>query len=292
VQEDNLLLEFRLSNLAKGLSPRTIEYYDANLAIFFDHVEEKSIDQVTRTTIRSFLASKRDAVSPSTLHIYYRVLKRFFNFLKEEEYLTDSPMDRIQPPKIPKLQPKFLTKQEAKRFFNAINRKTSSGIRNYAFFLFLLDSGARLSEALGLEASNLDLENGRAFIRGKGAKERYIFFGHKCAKSLAKYIFHHRPDPVNDDLVFLSRHGRRLDSVNIYHICRRIAVKAGLTGRVSPHTFRHTFATHFLADGGSELVLQRLLGHSSLEMVSRYAHITGDHLAKQHRVHSPGDSLW
>jgi len=289
MQKDSLLLEFRLSNLAKGLSPRTIKYYDANLSIFFGHIKEEPIDQLTHTTIRSFLASKRDLVSPSTLHIYYRVLKRFFNFLKEEEYLTNSPMDKIQPPKIPKLQPRFLSKEEAKRFFNAINRKTSSGIRNYAFFLFLLDSGARLSEALGLEISNLDLEYGRAFIRGKGAKERYIFFGRKCARALARYLFHYRPDSITD-LVFVSSTGRGLDANNLYRSCKRIAKRAGLRN-VYPHCFRHTFATQFLENGGNVLALQRLLGHSSLQMVNVYAHITLTALQNQYRSSSPGDFL-
>lgn len=289
--KDNLIFEFRLSNLAKALSPATIKFYDDNLTIFFSYLEEEGIStdpsQVTPTRIRQFLAS-RD-VSPYSLHAYYRALRRFYNFLKEEGYIESSPLDKVQPPKLPKLQVRYLNREEVRRFFSAINTKTSIGVRNYSFFLFLLDTGARLSEALNLEIARLDLEGGRAFVIGKGSAERYLFFGHRCSKSLAKYIFHHRPEPVSDDLVFLSRHGRRLDSANIYHICRRIAVKAGLTGRVSPHTFRHTFATQFLADGGNELVLQRLLGHSSLQMVSRYAAITGDHLAKQHKLHSPAD---
>ena len=290
MQKDSLLLEFRLSNLARALSPRTIEYYDANLAIFFDQVKEESIDQITPTTIRGFLASKRDSVSPSTLHIYYRVLKRFFNFLREEEHLTSSPMDKVQPPKLPKLQPRFLNKDETKRFFTAINTKRGTGVRNYSLFLFFLDTGARLSEALSLEMSNLDLEYGRAFIKGKGAKERYIFFGHKCAKSLAKYIFHHRPNPVGEDFVFLSSSGRRLDSHNVNHICRRIAKRAGLK-KVQPHCLRHTFATMFLENGGNLLVLQRLLGHSSLQMVNLYTHMTRGSLEREYKKASPGDFL-
>lgn len=290
MQKDHLLLEFRLANLARGLSPRTIEYYDANLAIFFDSGTVETIDEITPTTIRSFLASKRDLVSPSTLHIYYRVLKRFFNFLKEEDYLTHSPMDRIQPPKLPKLQPRFLNKDETKRFFTAINTKRGTGVRNYSLFLFFLDTGARLSEALSLEMSNLNLEHGRAFIKGKGAKERYIFFGHRCAKSMAKYIFHHRPNPLVDDLVFLSSSGKRLDPHNVYRSCRRIARRAGLR-KVHPHCFRHTFATIFLENGGNVLALQRLLGHSSLQMVNLYTHITMASLEREYKKASPGDFL-
>jgi len=217
------------------------------------------------------------------------VLKRFFNFLKEEEYLTDSPMDRIQPPKIPKLQPRFLSKEEAKRFFDAIDRKTSSGIRNYAFLLFLLDTGARLSEALSLEISNLNLEYGRAFIKGKGAKERHIFFGNRCARALAKYLFHYRADSTTN-LVFVSCAGKGLHQNNLYRSCKRIARRAGLTN-VYPHCFRHTFATQFLENGGNVLALQRLLGHSSLQMVNVYAHITLTSLQNQYRRSSPGDFL-
>jgi len=290
MEKDGLLLEFRLSNLARGLSPRTIKYYDANLAIFFDSGTTGPIDEITPTIIRSFLASKRDLVSPSTLHIYYRVLKRFFNWLLEEEYISISPMERIKPPKLPKLQPRFLTREEVKRFFNAINRQTSIGIRNYAFFLLLLDSGARVGEALGLELPNLDLEGKRAFILGKGAKERYIFFGHKCAKSLAKYIFHYRADSIIDDFVFLSSNGRQIHPNNALRSCKRVAKRAGLT-KVYPHCFRHTFATQFLENGGNVLALQRLLGHSSLQMVNLYAHITLTSLQNQYKKASPGDSL-
>jgi site-specific recombinase XerD len=234
MQKDNLLLEFRLSNLARGLSSRTIEYYDSNLKMFFDSGVVESIDEITPTVIRSFLASKRNLVSPSTLHIYYRVLRRFFNFLKEEEYLTDSPMDKMRPPKLPKLEPRYLSRDEIKRFFGAINTKNSIGFRHYSFFLFLLDTGARLSEALNLRMDNLDLENARAFIRGKGAKERYIFFGHRCSRFLAKYIFHHRATPIGEDFVFLSSTGRRIHQNNAYRSCKRIAKRAGLKN-VHPH---------------------------------------------------------
>jgi len=290
MQKDCLLLEFRLSNLARGLSDRTIQYYDANLSIFFNSTGLESIDQITPTTIRSFLASKRDEVSPSTRHIYYRVLKRFFNFLKEEGYLNNSPMDRIKPPKLPKLEPRYLSREEIKRFFSAINTKDGVGLRNYCFFLFLLDSGARLSEALNLKLSNLDLEHGRAFVKGKGAKERYIFFGHRCSRFLAKYIFHHRPNPIADDFVFLSSSGRQIHPNNALKSCKRIAKKAGLRNTY-PHCFRHTFATQFLENGGNLLVLQKLLGHSSLQMVNLYTHLTKDGLEKEYKKASPVDMI-
>lgn len=290
MEKDCLLLEFRLSNLARALSPRTIEYYDANLAIFFGHVREEPLDQITPTTIRSFLASKRDSVSPSTLHIYYRVLKRFFNFLKEEGYLNNSPMDRIKPPKLPKLEPRYLSREETRRFFSAINTKNGVGLRHYCFFLFLLDTGARLSEALNLRMDNLDLENGRAFVKGKGAKERYIFFGHRCSRFLAKYILHHRTNPITDDFVFLSSSGRQIHPNNALKSCKRIAKTAGLRNTY-PHCFRHTFATMFLENGGNLLVLQRLLGHSSLQMVNLYTHITRGSLEREYKRASPGDFL-
>jgi len=290
MEKDCLLLEFRLSNLARALSDRTIQYYDANLSIFFDHIKEESIDEITPTTIRGFLASKRDSVSPSTLHIYYRVLKRFFNFLKEEGYLNNSPMDRIKPPKLPKLEPRYLSREETKKFFSAINTKDGVGLRNYCFFLFLLDSGVRLSEALNLRMPDIDLEHGRAFVKGKGAKERYVFFGHRCSRFLAKYIFHHRTNPITDDFVFLSSSGRQLHPNNILKSCKRIAKKAGLRN-VYPHCFRHTFATMFLENGGNLLVLQRLLGHSSLQMVNLYTHLTRGSLEREYKKASPGDFL-
>lgn len=292
MQKDILLLEFRLANQARALSPRTIRYYDDNLNIFFSYLQQEDLptvpSQITPSTIRSFLASRE--VAPSTLHVYYRVLRRFFNFLSEEGYLVENPMDRIKAPRLPKLQPRYLSKEEVRRFFEAIDTKTSVGVRNHSLFLLFLDTGARVSEALSLEMSNLDLENGRAFIRGKGAKERHLFFGHRCARTLAKYVFHHRPKPLGSDYVFLSSTGSRLDQPNVWRICQRIARRANVK-KVYPHCFRHTFATAFLENGGSELALQRLLGHSSLEMVARYAHITRDHLAKQHKLHSPGDHL-
>jgi len=291
LSKDHLILEFRLSNLAKALSPKTIKFYDDNLNIFFSYLEEGSLptdpSEIAPTSIRQFLAS-RD-VSPHSLHAYYRVLRRFYNFLREEGYLSDSPMDKVQPPKLPKLQMRYLNEEEVARFFGAINAKNGVGVRSYSFFLFLLDTGARLSEALNLTMSSLDLGNNRAFIVGKGSAERHVFFGHRCSKCLAKYVFHHRPTPISDDLVYVSRHGRPLDSANVYHICRRIAVRAGLTGRVSPHTFRHTFATQFLENGGNLLVLQRLLGHSSLVMVNLYTHFTTDSLFRQY--FSAGDNF-
>jgi len=293
LSKDHLILEFRLSSRAKALSPKTIKFYDDNLKIFISYLQEEGIatdpSEIAPTTIRQFLAS-RD-VSPHSLHAYYRTLRRFYNFLREEGYLSYSPMDKVEPPKLPRLQPRYLSKDEVRKFFDAIDTKSSIAIRNHSFFLFLLDTGARLSEALSLTMANLDLEDNRAFIIGKGSAERYIFFGHRCSRFLGKYIFHHRPNPIAGDFVFLSSSGRRLDSSNVYHICKRIAGRANLRN-VHCHCFRHTFATHFLGNGGSELALQRLLGHSSLTMVSRYAHFAKDHLAREHKTHSPADSVF
>lgn len=275
MEKDQLILEFRLANLAKGLSPKTIKFYDDNLKIFFSSVQE----EVTPKTIREFLASKRDKVSPHTLHCYYRTLRRFFNFLREEGYIEDSPIDKVQSPKLPKLQPRFLNRGEIKQFFGVISKKS----RNYIFFLFLLDTGVRLSEALNLRISDLDLEHRRAFIKGKGSKERFVFFGAKTGRYLLRYI-----RDRNDGFVFVSSGHKKLDPSNVNHICKRISKKAGLT-KISPHTFRHTMATQFLENEGSVLVLQRLLGHASIEMTSRYTHFTIDSLFR-HYV-SAGDNF-
>lgn len=281
MQKDQLILEFRLANLAKGLSPKTIKFYDDNLKIFFSHktLKAKLPEAITPSDIRKFLASKREKVSPHTLHCYYRTLRRFFNFLREEGYLEDSPLDKVQSPKLPKLQPRFLNRDEIKQFFGVINKKS----RNYIFFLFLLDTGVRLSEALNLRIKDLDIKNQRALILGKGNRQRYIFYGLTTARYLLKYL-----RDRDNGLVFVSSGGKKLDPSNVNHICKRISKKVGLT-KISPHTFRHTMATQFLENNGNLIVLQRLLGHASIEMTSRYTHFTIDSLFR-HYV-SAGDNF-
>jgi integrase/recombinase XerD len=233
-------------------------------------------------------------LSPRTVHGYARTLRAFFYWLESEEYLEKSPMRKVKMPKVPTVVIKTFSEEQLNRLLSVIDRKTAIGYRDYCIVLTLLDTGIRLSELTGLTLPNLSMERGEFKVMGKGAKERWVPFGATLQRVLWKYIHKWRPDPAHPDIqnVFLTVNGTALSGGSVTKLLAVYGRKAGLRGvRCSPHTFRHTFAKTYLMNGGDLFSLQKILGHTSLEMVRIYVNLVDEDVKNQHRKYSPLDRL-
>lgn len=275
-----------------GLRKRTIETYERVLSSFESHLN-KGVEEVTESDLRGYFFSLNDrGLSPTTIAIYYRHLKAYLNFLVKEGVIEKNPISQVAKPRIPRQFPYVLEEHQVEALLNvAGKRKTFEGIRDYAILLTFLDCGLRLSELRGLNISDVNLSNRSIQVKGKGGKERVVFMGAKLTKALHKYLEMRGYKPYQEAL-FITRSEGRISIRQIADIITKIARKAKIEGvRMSPHTLRHTFATSYIRNGGDPFSLQKLLGHSSMEIVMVYVHAVGKNLREAHARYSPIDNL-
>ena len=302
---------FRLSNEAKGLSWKTITWYHSNLLLFHKWLEKDignppKIEEVTTDQVRRYLSEMRTTVTafeghpyhpeekrpltPGTICRYYTSLSAFFNWAIREEIITGSPLKNIPRPRVPKFMPDPFSEAEIRALLTACKQlPEKSALRATAIILVLLDTGMRLNELLSMVLPNLDLEAGRAKIFGKGAKERYVYFGKSTKRALWRYISLARAEPVlGAENVFLNEDGRAIPQRYLAHILAKVS-KWGGVQKVHPHRFRRTAAIQFLRNGGNIFALQKLLGHETLDMVRHYVELASNDVAKAHQQASPVD---
>lgn len=189
---------------------------------------------------------------------------------------------------------KTLSDDQVQRLLAVIDTRRMNGFRDLCILLLLLDTGIRLSELVNLQLPNVELERGEIKVRGKGDKERIVPIGANVQKALWKYARRFRPQPAHSNVknLFLSARGYGLSGSRVYHMIRGYGDKAALQGvRCSPHTFRHTFAKNFLLNGGDLFTLQKILGHSSLDVVRLYVNLATEDVKIQHRKYSPVDLM-
>jgi len=297
-----------------GRSKQTVRWYSGKLRIFRDYsVEHDGIDDVaaiTATSIRGFIVhlqtsvradehnpykpDRDDRLSPQTVQGYVRVLKAFFSWAAREGLVDQSPMTHVSMPKAPKVIVPTFSQSQVEALLSTIDRGRTVGYRDYCIMLTFLDTGMRLSELTELSLASLDLGLGQCKVLGKGSKERLVPLGGSLQRALWKYINQYRSAPAFPglDTLFLTRDGRQMARSTVYQMVRRYGNLAELTGvRCSPHTFRHTFAKNFLMNGGDLFTLQRILGHSSLDVVRLYVNLASEDITAQHRKYSPVDMM-
>jgi site-specific recombinase XerD len=199
---------------------------------------------------------------------------------------------------MPKVQRKLIatfTENQLRSLLAAIDRQSAEGYRDYAMIVTLLDTALRVSELTGIRTADLSLDEGLVRVIGKGGKERLIPLGREARRVIWQYLNRYRPRPWNQngDFLFLTRDGGMMTKNRIETLMKGYGQKAGITGvRCSPHTLRHTAAVMFLRNGGNVFSLQRLLGHSSLEMTRHYCELADVDVIKAHKTASPVDSLY
>jgi integrase/recombinase XerD len=253
-------------------------------------VDLRPID-VERDHIESLIEEKQsEGAADSTINMYLRGWRAFFNWLHNEGFIVDNPMANVKLIKAEKRVIQTFSKAQVKRLLDTPNRTTFTGYRDYVLMLLLLDTGVRITEAEGIRTTDIDWANHTIKVFGKGRKERFVPFQGTLEKHLREYISIRGVLP--HDFLFVNIDDGPLKKRTMQQEIAKYGAAAGIKDvRVSPHTFRHTFAKFYVMNGGDPFSLQKILGHTSLEIVRVYVNLFGTDIAKQHRKFSPLEHL-
>jgi integrase/recombinase XerD len=282
--------------LEKSLSGNSVEAYMRDIRKLTDFLAVKGIEvqpeQMSPPVLREFL--EWIAGLGMTPHSQARTLsgiRAFYKFLIMEDMLTADPTETIEAPKLSRKLPDTLHFHEIEQLLAAINLSTPEGTRNRAMLETLYSSGLRVSELLDLKLSNLYEDMGFLKVAGKGDKERLVPIGRDALKHIQLYRegvrCHLTIKKGHEDYVFLNRRGAKLTRVMVFTIIKDLAVKAGIQKTVSPHTFRHSFATHLIEGGADLRAVQEMLGHESITTTEIYTHLDRDYLKQVIRDYHP-----
>lgn len=273
--------------LERSLSPNSVEAYVRDVAKLKQFVDFSNLvpgpQHVTAGHLQDFL--QYIGVLGLSVYSQSRILsgiKSFFDFLVYEEIITENPAELIDSPKIGRKLPEVLSVHEIDRMLEAIDHSTPEGGRNRAMLEVLYSSGLRVSELVNLRMNQVYFDIGFLRILGKGNKERLVPIGRTAMKYLEMYLneirVHQKIKPEYQNVVFLNRRGASLTRNMVFMIIKDLAMKAGIRKKVSPHTFRHSFATH-LVEGGADLrAVQEMLGHESITTTEIYTHLDREYL--------------
>jgi integrase/recombinase XerD len=273
--------------LERGLSENSIEAYlrDIKKLRQFCENEEPTIgvDEVDSSNLSAFLVILNQL--GLSAHSQARIIsgiKGFYKYLIGEKKLAADPTTLIEAPKLGRKLPDTLDVNEINQLLEAIDHSKPEGTRNRAILEVLYSSGLRVSELINLQKSNLFLEAGFIRVIGKGNKERLVPIGSEAIKYLGIYLdevrIHQEIKPGEEDIVFLNRRGKRLTRVMIFTIIKNLTLAAGIGKKVSPHTFRHSFATHLIEGGADLRAVQEMLGHESITTTEIYTHLDKSYL--------------
>ncbi len=275
----------------RNLAPRTLNVYAERLGYLARHLEKKSIDieDVTKHDIQNYLMELIGSVSDETVNGRIRVYRRFFNYL-EEEGLWDKPNPtyKIKLIRVEKKIKPVLSPEQIQMVLSSLNKKTYEGYRNLAIIMLFWDAMIRKEELITLTVSNIDLRTGLIKVFGKGRKERQVPMGAKMIKTLHFYLNRWR-NGTPGDLAFCQRNGKPITSRHCHKIIQDLGKKANIT--VYPHLIRHSAATYFIRQGGSPVILQKILGHTSLVVTQNYLHMSNQDMIDTYSHFSPSNAI-
>ena len=298
VELGKLLKHYTQCLKSEGKSPKTISWYGEMLCVFIRYLEAVGISPVLANfnlvNVRDFVVHEQNRkLSPYTVQARIRALKAFASWLFTEGYTTDHVLGNLKMPKAPVRMVEPLTTKEIDELINVQNPLTVIGSRNTAILITFLGTGIRESELSNLSFENAHIEQGYLKVMGKGSKERVVPIGALGQKLLWRYVFHFRPEPINElnNYLFLTIDGKKLEPNAIKLLLKRWGKKAGVP-RLHAHLCRHTYATDFLTyNCGDVFRLQQILGHTTLEMVRKYVHYASAHTLINGNVASPVDRM-
>ena len=272
--------------LERGLSENSISSYTLDIKKLVLWLDENAIEispiKVSEETIQQFIYHIAKSVNPRSQSRIISGLRGFFNYLIFEEYRKTNPMELIESPKIGRKLPDTLAVEEIDSLIAAIDLSTPQGERNRAILETLYGCGLRVSELISLKISDLFFDEGFIKVTGKGDKQRFVPIGEATIKYINLYRnqirIHQDIHPLAKDTIFINRRGKPLSRAMIFTIVKQLTVKAGIQKTISPHTFRHSFATHLLENGADLRAIQMMLGHESITTTEVYTHIDTSHL--------------
>lgn len=273
--------------LEKGLSENTRVCYYTDVCKLMSYLGDTAtrLHDVTLAVLQSFAADLHDlGISPRSQARIISGVKSFFKFLRMEGYMEINPTALLEAPRIGRRLPEVLSIEEIDAMIAAIDMSAAEGQRNRAIIETLYGCGLRVSELTGLELSKVFLDEEYIVVKGKGGKERLVPMSPAAVAEIRCYMEDRaRLDikPGEDHILFLNRRGRRLTRVMIFYIIKRLAEQAGIRKEISPHTLRHSFATHLLEGGANLRAIQQMLGHESISTTEIYIHIDRSRLREE-----------
>ncbi|HEX4574558.1 MAG TPA: site-specific tyrosine recombinase XerD [Gemmatimonadales bacterium] len=280
--------------LEVGNSANTVESYVRDLRRLVAHAAARGTrrpEEVTAAALREFVYALKDlGLAPATIRRQISAVRTYYRFLVGEGHAASDPSERLESPRQWRKLPSVLTVAEVDRLLGAPNTDEPLAIRDRALLELAYATGARVSELVGLGLQHILYEDGLARIFGKGAKERLVPVGRRALGAVALYVREIRPRfdrGTGRGVLFLNARGGPLSRVGAWGIIKRAARQAGITKRVTPHTLRHTFATHLLEGGADLRAVQEMLGHVDLSTTQLYTHVDREYLRTVHKSYHP-----
>lgn len=271
--------------LERGMSLNTYNSYSSDVREFASWLASESgpgitLEKTAGENIRQYISSRIDpdggqVITGRTQARILSSLRSFFGWLQTEGIITENPCDGIDAPKIGRYLPAVLSVDEVNDIMNSVDQSKWGGVRDRAILELLYGCGLRVSEVSDVRISNVYLQEKFVRIVGKGNKERVVPMGDPAAEAITAYLAV-RPEPAgadSEDILFLNRSGRQLSRISVFNMVKKQAMLAGITKEISPHTFRHSFATHLIEGGADLRVVQEMLGHESILTTEIYTHL-------------------
>ena len=277
MQERRILEDYKTYlRIERGMSPNTVASYVHDVAPLLEAHAGESLRDLSADTVLAFLRERNEAgISKRSQARLVSALRSFFTWCVEEGDLRENPCDALETPKIGRYLPEVLSVEEVSAILDSVDLSTPGGRRDRAILEVLYGCGLRVSELTDLRLSRIHFQEGFVDVVGKGNKQRLVPLGEMAADAIAAYL-PCRAEPAtrdDEDILFLGRSGRRLSRVSVFKLVKRQAMVAGIRKEISPHTFRHSFATH-LVEGGADLrIVQEMLGHEAILTTEIYTHL-------------------
>ncbi len=283
--------QFLTSRRVLGLSPTSIRSYADVLHYLETHGFPTRLDTLTVDDIEKYIAYLLDGgMKPVTVNGKLRTLKAMLGYAFTRGILPNNPMRRVKFLRHERTIIKAFDRTQIRKIIQTCDDGTFVGVREAALVYMMLDTGCRISELLGLRMGDIDAPHHRATVMGKGRKPRVVYYTHMTANALESYLENRGTLP--HDIVFVSETNAPAKVRTVQDRLHDVGIRAGITGvRMSPHTFRHTFAKMYIQNGGDIFTLQKMLGHTTLDMVRKYVEMFGDDVSEAHAKYSPVDSL-
>ena len=284
--------------LEKSLSDNTVSAYLADISKLFQFLKDEQIHpfDVTLDNLETFSANLRDlGIQPRSQARILSGIRSFYHYLILEDYLQADPSELLESPQIGLHLPEILTLEEIDTLIESIDLSTNEGQRNRTILETLYSCGLRVSELCNLKLSDLYLEEGFIKVEGKGSKQRLIPISPRAIRELQFYFLDRNQISIKkdyEDYVFISKRGKNISRITVFHIIKTLAEAIGMKKTISPHTFRHSFATHLLEGGANLRAIQCMLGHESIGTTEIYTHIDKNRLRSEIIEHHPRNKIF
>ncbi len=280
-------------SVEKGLSENSIFSYRYDLNKFRSYLEKQQIDFLevqTKDIMKFLMEEKNRKISSKTLAREVVAIRQFYKYLRDEKQVDYNPTDKIGTPEVMRAIPDHLTIQEVDELFLAIDEENIYELRDKCIFELLYSAGLRISEACNLRMTDIDMDSGMITVEGKGGRERLVPFGEKSLKILRLYLEKSRPEILkarNCEYLFVSKKGSYINRKSVWRLLNIYIKRTGINKKVTPHTLRHSFATHLLENHANLREVQELLGHIDISTTQIYTHMANKTLKEVHKKHHP-----